>query len=279
LVLAHRNAPRSELTASRPQYVDAVVAIDVQLAATHADWPTLREASVRAEAAGFDAIWVFDHIAGVSLGGHSSLECFTWLGALAEATSSVELGVMVANTWNRQVGTLAVAAASVSAISGRPFMLGVGAGAAPSSKWASEQHIARAQLEERIDVRHARVEELLDLTDEMWHANRDDAYATFPRPTPTPPRIVGVNSVALSTIAGRRAEGINVAWNHPRRDEFLGAARDAAAGRPLLTTAWTMWSPGLTDPDHPTRREMDAAGLDRIILVVIDDVEAFAGQL
>ena len=40
-----------------------------------------------------------------------------------------------------------------------------------------------------------------------------------------------------------------------------------------------MWSPGLTDPDHPTRREMDVAGLDRIILVVIDDVDAFANQL
>lgn len=256
-----------------------MVAVDVQLSSTHADWPTLREASLRAERAGFDAVWVFDHIAGVALGGDRSLECFTWLGALAEATSTVELGVMVANTWNRQIGTLAVAAASVSAISGRRFLLGVGAGAAPNSRWAAEQHAVRAQLENRLAERQARVEELLDLTDEMWHPDRSDEYTTFLRPTPTPPRIVGVNSVALSTIAGRRAEGINVAWGHPRRDEFLGAARDAAAGRPFLTTTWTMWSPGLTDPDHPTRREMDAAGLDRIILVVIDGVDAFAEQL
>lgn len=256
-----------------------MVALDVQLASTHADWPTLRSASLRAEHAGFDAVWVFDHIAGVSLGGDRSLECFTWLGALAEATSTIELGVMVANAWNRQVGTLAVAAASVSAISDRRFLLGVGAGAAPNTRWAAEQHAVRAQLEDRIDDRHARVEELLDLTDEMWHPSRDERFASFPLPSPTPPRIVGVNSAALSTIAGRRAEGVNVAWNHPRRDEFLQTARGAAAGRPFITTAWVPWSPELLDADHPSRREMEAANLDRIILVVIDDVEGFTEQI
>ena len=184
-----------------------MVAVDVQLASTHTDWPTLREASVRAERAGFDALWVYDHIAGVSLGGRHSLECFTWLGALAEATSTVELGVMVANTWNRQVGTLAVAAASVSAISGRRFLFGVGAGAAPSSAWATEQHAVRAQLERRLDARHARVVELLDLTDEMWHDDRADHFASFALPDPVPPRIVGVNSVELSTIAGSSCGG------------------------------------------------------------------------
>jgi alkanesulfonate monooxygenase SsuD/methylene tetrahydromethanopterin reductase-like flavin-dependent oxidoreductase (luciferase family) len=256
-----------------------VVAVDVQLASTHSDWATLREASVRAERAGFDAIWVFDHLGGVSLGGQHSLECFSWLGALAEATSTVELGVMVANTWNRQVGTLAVAAASVSAISGRRFLFGVGAGAAPSSAWATEQHAVGAKLESRMDARHARVVELLDLTDEMWHHERADHFTSFALPDPIPPRIVGVNSVELSTIAGRRAEGVNVAWGHPRRTELLAAATEAAAGRRFLKTAWIRWSPELLDDDHPTRREMEAVGLDRIILTVIDDVEAFAAQL
>ena len=256
-----------------------MVAIDIQLASTHVDWPALRDASLRAERAGFDAIWVFDHLAGVALGGDRSLECFTWLGALAEATSTIELGVLVANTWNRQVGTLASAAASVSAISGRQFLFGVGAGTAPTSRWAAEQHAVRAQLERRLDERQARVQELLDLTDEMWHPDRDDRYATFSLPPPVPPRIVGVNSVALSTLAGRRAEGINVAWNHPRRDEFLAAGRAAAADRPFIVTAWTPWSPDLRDPDHPTRREMDEAGLDRVVLAVIGDVAGFADSV
>jgi alkanesulfonate monooxygenase SsuD/methylene tetrahydromethanopterin reductase-like flavin-dependent oxidoreductase (luciferase family) len=256
-----------------------MVAVDVQLASTHTDWPTLREASIRVERAGFDALWVFDHLAGVSLGGQRSLECFAWLGALAEATSSVELGVMVANTWNRQIGTLAVAAASVSTISGRRFLFGVGAGAAPRSRWATEQHAVRAELEARMDIRHRRVVELLDLTDEMWHVDRAEQFASFAHPDPVPPRIVGVNSEALSEIAGRRAEGVNVAWNHPKRAELLSAATRAAADRPFLTTAWIPWAPELLHDDHPTRRDMARAGLDRIILVVIDGVEAFAEQL
>ena len=58
----------------------------------------LRQASLKVEEQGFDALWVLDHLAGAPLGGTSSLESFTWLGALAEATSSIDLGVLVANT-------------------------------------------------------------------------------------------------------------------------------------------------------------------------------------
>lgn len=252
-----------------------MVAIDVQLSATHVDWPTLRQASLVVEEQGFDAIWVLDHLAGTSLGGTSSLECFTWLGALAEATSSINLGVLVANTWNRQLGTLAVAAASVSAISQRPFLFGIGAGAAPGSRWADEQHAVAADMHDDVAVRHARVADLLDLTDEMWHTTREARFETFPHPQPTPPRIVGVNSTQLADLAGRRAEGVNVAWEHPRRDEFLTAARVAAGDRPFLTTAWAPWAPDLLDDGHPTRAEMAEQDLDRIILAAIDDVSDF----
>jgi alkanesulfonate monooxygenase SsuD/methylene tetrahydromethanopterin reductase-like flavin-dependent oxidoreductase (luciferase family) len=258
-----------------------VVAVDIQLASTHTDWPTLREASLRVERAGFDALWVFDHLAGVALGGDRNLECFTWLGALAEATSTIELGAMVANSWNRQVGTLAAAAASVAAISGRRFLLGIGAGTAPGSRWATEQQTVGADLADGVDERHARVEEFLELTDAMWSPTRSDEFATFLLPMPRPPRIVGVNSLALSKLAGHRADGINVAWEHPRRNEFL-AAGDAGADhrpRPFIKTAWTRWAPELLDGDHPVRREMAAAELDRIILVVLDDVDAFTDAI
>jgi alkanesulfonate monooxygenase SsuD/methylene tetrahydromethanopterin reductase-like flavin-dependent oxidoreductase (luciferase family) len=252
-----------------------MVAIDVQLSASHADWPTLRAASITAERAGYDAIWVLDHLAGEPFGGTRMLECFTWLGALAESTSTIELGVLVANAWNRQLGTLAVGAASVSHVSARRFWFGIGAGTSPSSRFASEQLAVGADLRDDLHVRHSRVEALLDLTDEMWGRQPAERFATFPSPSPPPPRIVGVNSIALSTIAGRRAEGVNVAWEHPRRGEFIEAARRAAIGRPFLTTAWVPWSPELLDPTHPTRAAMDRLGLDRIILAAIDDVEDF----
>jgi hypothetical protein len=77
---------------------------------------------------------------------------------------------------------------------------------------------------------------------------------------------VGVNSVRLSRIAGRLADGINVAWAHPRRDEFLDAAHEAAGGRSFVRTAWAFYDVDLLDPEHPERMAMTAAGIDRLIL-------------
>ena len=91
--------------------------VDIQLSPGHADWPRLRDAVLEAESRGFGAVWVFDHLAGGVLGGETMLECCTLLGALAEATSTIELGTMVANVWNRQPGTLLAAAASVVELS------------------------------------------------------------------------------------------------------------------------------------------------------------------
>ena len=251
-----------------------MVAVDIQLSASHTGWPTLRAASLAAEESGsYGVLWVLDHLAGVAMGGTRSLECFTWLGALAEATDRIELGVLVANVWNRQVGTLAVAASSVTAISGRRCWLGLGAGASPRSGFATEQFAVGADPCDDMAERHARVEEVLALTDEMWATDRPARLATFPQPVPPPPRIVGVNSVSLSRLAGRRADGINVRWEDPRRGEFLEAAREAAAGRPFVYTAWARWDPVLLDDAHPRRREMADLGIDRLVLTAVDDVE------
>lgn len=245
-----------------------VTVLDIQLSPAHSDWAELRAASLHAEEMGFDALWVFDHLAGASLGGDQMLECFTWLGALAEITETIELGAMVANVWNRQVGTTLAAAASVAAISGRRFHLGVGAGSSPTSRWSSEQKAVGAYVVPTFAERHRRVEELLDLSDELWREDRDPRFDSFARPDPPPTRIVGVNSVELSSLAGRRADGVNVRWDHPRRRELLDAARAAANGRPFVYTAWIPWDAELLDEAHPTRHAVRDDGIDRLVLVV-----------
>jgi alkanesulfonate monooxygenase SsuD/methylene tetrahydromethanopterin reductase-like flavin-dependent oxidoreductase (luciferase family) len=243
--------------------------VDIQLSPTRCTWPELRDASLEAEAMGFGALWVFDHLAGVALGGDTMLECFTLLGALAEATSTIELGTLVANVWNRGAGTLVTAAASVALVSGRPFHLGLGAGTSPRSAWAAEQHAVGAELADSIDERHARVEAVLDLAERLWSPERAPGDASFPLPRPVPTCILGVNSVRLSLIAGRRADGINVPWHHPRRDEFFDAADTAAAeaGRSVSRSAWTYYDADLLRADHPVRMEMSAARIDRVVLV------------
>jgi alkanesulfonate monooxygenase SsuD/methylene tetrahydromethanopterin reductase-like flavin-dependent oxidoreductase (luciferase family) len=242
------------------------VIVDAQFNAGTNEWSRLRDAVLAAETAGFGAVWVFDHLAGRLLRGTTMLEAFTLLGALAAATSSIPLGTMVANVFNREPGVLAVAAASVQAIGGRPMLLGIGAGSSPTSPWAAEHLAVGAPLAATMAARHAHLERTVDVLDAMWSDARDARFATFPLPHPRPTILVGVNSVALAELAGRRADGINVAWTHPRRDELLAAASARAGDRPWLRTAWTPWADRLLDPGHPARAEMARCGLDRLIL-------------
>lgn len=239
---------------------------DLQVSPGVLDWPALREIASMAESAGFGAFHVFDHLSGQPIGGSSMIESFTLLGALAEATSAIDLGTMVVNVWNRQVGTLVVAAASVAELSQRTVWLGVGAGAGPGTSWALEQHAAGHHLEPELDRRHERVQDVLDLAAATWRTDRAAEFETFPLPSPTPQVLVGVNSVALSRLAGRSADGINVPWGHPRRDEFLTAATTAAAGRTFLRTAYTTYDAALFDASHPSRREMAERGIERLVL-------------
>ena len=208
--------------------------IDVQFNPARNPWPVLRDATVAAESAGFGAAWVYDHLAGRSLGGQDMLEAFTLLGALAATTTSIGLGTMVANVTARDPGVLGVAAASVSAIADRPVLLGIGAGSSPQGRWAAEMHTVGRPVEPTMAGRHAVVERTLGLLDAMWSTDRGDEWESFPLPHHPVTVLVGLNSVALAELAGRRADGINVAWHHPRRDELIDAATaaHAASGRP-----------------------------------------------
>ena len=256
-----------------------LVQIDVQFNPAAAPWPLFRDATLAAEAAGFGAVWVLDHLAGVSMRGSGMLECFTCLGALATTTRTIGLGTLVANVWNREPGVLAVAAASICEIAGRPLLLGLGAGTSPTSKYAAEQHAVGATIATTLAERHRRVEAALDLIDTMFDPDRPEQFATFPLPHHRPTTLLGVNSVRLATLAGARAGGINVWWGHPRRDEFLAAAAAARADRsPFVRTAYEWWDDDLLDAQHAERLQMARAGIDRLILADIDapDPDAIA---
>lgn len=240
--------------------------VDYQLTSGHADWPRLRDSAQWAEASGFGALWVVDHIAGRSMGGDQAYESFTWLGALAASTERIELGSLVTNVWNRSVGAAIVAAATVAEISQRRFWFGVGAGTSPNSSFAWEQNVVGAEIEPSMERRQERVEHLLELSEKMWRTSTDE-FPTFLKPQHTPCRVVGVNSIRLSVIAATQADGINVAWNHPRRDEFLAACREA---KPRPDFQWTTFLPydaALVDPEHPARIEMSERGINRVILL------------
>jgi alkanesulfonate monooxygenase SsuD/methylene tetrahydromethanopterin reductase-like flavin-dependent oxidoreductase (luciferase family) len=249
-----------------------VTTVDIQFSPANTDWPTLRRAAGAAEERRYGAIWALDHLAGLPLGGTTMIDAFTLLGAFAATTERIELGTMVANVWNRRPGTLVSAIAGVAAIADRQVHLGVGAGASPASTWAAEQHAVGHAVADDLATRHRRVAEVVALADAQWRPDREERYATFPLPHPRPTVLVGANSVALSQLAGRTADGINVVWRHPRCAELIDAAREAAGERSFLVTAYASFDPDLLDPSHPERIAMRDAGVGRLVLALFDDL-------
>jgi F420-dependent oxidoreductase-like protein len=92
----------------------------------------LAEAVATAEAAGFDAVSVPDHVHQNAVGGDGPaspmFEAYTLLGALAMRTVSVRLLALVSPVTLRAPGLLAKAVTTLDVLSGGRAVLGVGAG-------------------------------------------------------------------------------------------------------------------------------------------------------
>src|SRR5262249_50248108 len=94
-------------------------------------WTEVRTVARLAEEAGWNTLWVADHIAPRMPDATTQRfwECWSTLGALAEATSHITLGPLITPTAFRHPALLARMAATVDAISSGRLRLGLGAGA------------------------------------------------------------------------------------------------------------------------------------------------------
>ena len=100
-------------------------------------WPELREAVRHCEAAGFDDLWVDDHLLSDEGDWHDDkLEGWTTLAAIAQVTTSPRLGLMVAANTFRAPGLTAKLATTLDHLSGGRAILGIGAG------WFEREHEA-----------------------------------------------------------------------------------------------------------------------------------------
>lgn len=93
-------------------------------------WPRTMDLVQRAEALGFDSLWIPDHllIRYPDEEPQGSWECWTLAAAVAASTSKIRIGTFVTSTSYRNPGLIAKMADTLDEISNGRFILGVGAG-------------------------------------------------------------------------------------------------------------------------------------------------------
>lgn len=206
-----------------------------------ARWPDLVTMAQTAEAAGFDSVWVVDHLLSERAEWEDRQrqgpwECWSILSALAATTSRVKLGPLVTSTGFRNPALLAKMADTVDEISNGRLILGLGAG------WHEPEFRAFGLP---FDHQVSRFEEALIIISTLLRQGHIDFSGTYfeardcelrprgPRPNGMP-IMVGTNTMGprMANLIATHADAWN-AWtvwteNRPREIPALQAKVAAA---------------------------------------------------
>ncbi len=236
---------------------------DVLLIPFGATWRDLRDGARRAEDAGYDGVWLWDHLQGGGEAGPAPVpECWTALAALAEATSRVMLGPLVLNAANRPAGVLANMAATLQDVSGGRLLLGLGAGGGRNTPYAAEQDAIGRPVGTDTE-RRQELERAIATIRGLWSGDPPG----FLRPSPAPPIVIGGFGPRMAELAGRLGDGFNTAAGHPQLPELVTHARRAFAesGR---TTPFSVSAFGGFPGTEAGRKRLAGLGVERLILLV-----------
>jgi len=268
------------VTAGRPD--SGAPRIGVALGSIGATPQWWLESAIRLDAAGYRAVWSWDHFVG---GGDRTVpvvEQWTILAAAAGATKDIRLGTFISNVMNRHPTVLARMASTLQAASGGRFTLGIGIGG------GAKEHVAYGIDFPAVDERVRRLEEAVGVIRALWTGGpvtRDgtfypleDAYA-MPVPDPTPRILIGAAAPRGVRLAARIGDGW--AAEHPDFEKHLGLYLDTleSAGK-RRANAWIalgvggtgksgqdhlLDSPWITSPVEEWRRWFEA-GADEVIV-------------
>jgi F420-dependent oxidoreductase-like protein len=218
-----------------------------------ASYDDLLAVAREAERLDFDAFFRSDHFLsmGPGSGEPGPTEAWVTLAGLARDTERIRLGTMVTAATFRLPGPLAIAVATVDAMSGGRVELGLGAG------WFEDEHRAYGVPFPSTRERFDRLEEQLAIVTGLWttpvgerfdfqgrHYQLSDCPA-LPKPVqrPRPPVIVGgFGKRRTPALAARYADEFNVAFAQLGDFRTLVAAvTDACdrAGRDPSSMTWS----------------------------------------
>jgi alkanesulfonate monooxygenase SsuD/methylene tetrahydromethanopterin reductase-like flavin-dependent oxidoreductase (luciferase family) len=191
-----------------------------------------------AEAAGFDSVWIPDHLCLQDPGREpqGAWECGSLLGALAVATSRVAIGTLVVATSFRNPTLLAKLADTVDELSGGRLILGLGSGRHEPEYRAFGYPFDRVitRFEEALKIVTTLLREgRIDHRGEFYEARECELRPRGPRPG-GPPILIG----ALGT--------------GPRMLRLVAQHAD-------LWNAWLTWGRSYPDAIPPLRAKVDAA--------------------
>jgi F420-dependent oxidoreductase-like protein len=155
--------------------------------------------AVTAEEAGFDSLWVMDHlfqIPGIGEVDEPMFEAYTLLGALAARTRRARLGAMVTGVTYRNPALLAKEVTTLDVLSGGRAVLGIGAA------WFEAEHQALGFAFPPLTERFDRLEEALIICRAMFTEDAPSFAGRFyriegainrPRPVRSggPPILIG----------------------------------------------------------------------------------------
>jgi F420-dependent oxidoreductase-like protein len=181
-----------------------------------AAWERSKELATIAESAGYDHLWVYDHVETVPRREATHcFEAFTMLAALSQTTNRAKLGQLVTCASYRNVGLLAKEAAGVDVFSGGRLILGLGAGWYEREYQAYDYEFMAPR--ERLRV----LDEALQVIPRLWSEETVDYDGTYlhfrgafsdPKPLqqPRPPIWVGGGGEKVTLrIAAQHADATN----------------------------------------------------------------------
>jgi alkanesulfonate monooxygenase SsuD/methylene tetrahydromethanopterin reductase-like flavin-dependent oxidoreductase (luciferase family) len=192
------------------------------------------ESARRLEAAGYSAVWAWDHFVSRGRLDDPMLECWTTLAATAAVTSRIRVGSFVSNVMNRHPAVLARMVATVADLAPGRVELGIGIGGHPAEHAAygidfPSPPERAARLEDAVAVIRALFTGGPVSMEGPWY-RLDQAYAA-PAPDPVPRIDIGGERPAGARLAAR----IGDAWTcmEPAYDQLRPVfdAALAAAGR------------------------------------------------